>query len=223
MIPELHGASRSRRGASLSHALHPLGSKERPALRPEPPAAHEASDSERRLEQELSQLLSRRPVRSPDHQSSPNHSYAEIEPDEPLPRTVPFVGPHAPSQDGADAKAVDAATSAASEGPSDDGSAGDDAATHSESSPRPTLDPDRTNWFRAARRARRNRRLRFVGSWLITILVGGFIVSIAAMILFGMPVGKFAVQEQQTRQAANEDIMATPGRMAASRTRWHLN
>lgn len=86
----------------------------------------------------------------------------------------------------------------------------------------PRLEPRNTNWLLTARRARRNRKLRLAASWVITILVGGFIIAVAAAILFGIPGGKFAFREEALL-AATPELGVTPARTALSDTRWHLD
>jgi hypothetical protein len=84
------------------------------------------------------------------------------------------------------------------------------------------LKPSNTNWLRTARRARRNRKLRFAASWAITILVGGFIILVAAAILFGIPGGKFAYRKEAVL-AATPDFAASPARAEQLETRWRLD
>lgn len=154
------------------------------------------SGTELRLAEELSLLLARHPVKRP--RPHPMLSYADIEPPEPPARVLPS-GAHTEQPD------------AAKRSPPGDQNASND---------RERLQSYNTNWLATARRIRRNRNLRLVTSWSITLLVGGFIVSIAAIILFGPPGGKFAFRKH-LEVAAGQDSQTSQA--APSEARWQLD
>lgn len=156
------------------------------------------SDTEWRLEQELATLLSRKPARRP--RNHPLSSYADIEPPEPPARLLTS-GAHLDEPD-----------------------SNERLITEDQEDPnhRPRLQSYNTNWLRTARRLHRNHSLRLVASWSITIVVGSFIVTVAAVILFGPPGGKFAFRK-------NLEVVAETGLetgsmpMDVSETRWRLD
>ncbi len=78
--------------------------------------------------------------------------------------------------------------------------------------------PDTARWVKKARRARRNSSMRNAASWLVSILVGGFIVATVAIILLAGP-GRFNAAEWLTARAATEQPqpIAAPQPKPASR------
>lgn len=211
--------SRSPEPNSLQHAIRARSAAYLAPPHVEPLARPDPNDAERRLEQELSQILSRRPAKRPLRPTVSTNSYADIEPNEPPPRTMPFVGAHfqrAPH----DVHAGHPADALEDNAIGADDDAGDAYALATS----PPLEPSNTNWLLTARRARRNRKLRLAASWVITILVGGFIILVAAAIVFGIPGGKFAFREEAVLAATPEfNTTPSPARTALSDTRWHLD
>ncbi|WP_152024931.1 hypothetical protein [Candidatus Filomicrobium marinum] len=183
-----------------------------------PPTPTVPSDVEWRLEQELSAVLSRRPMRHRhfDDQTERSHAYADIEAPEPPPRTLPFVGPH-PST-------LNQTTEETGETDSlffVDEYAEEEVWPNTKNAGARSSDLKNTNWLLTARRARRNRGLRRIASWLITIIVGGFIISIAAAILFGIPGNeKFAFRKNAALEAP---AVSEPTRTALTKPRWRLD
>lgn len=159
-------------------------------------ADQDSSETELRLAQELSLLLARRPVKRP--RPHPMQAYADIEPPEPAPRVLSSGSRTGQSEAG------ERSTLTGPEPPND----------------RERLQSYNTNWLATARRIRRNKNLRLVASWSITLLVGGFIVSVAAIILFGPPGGKFTIRQQE---AAGGDAEIRTSQAAPPEARWQLD
>lgn len=166
--------------------------------RSDTPASPGPSDTAWRLEQELSVLLSRRPVRRP--KTHPLAFYADIEPPEPPARVLP-AGPNMDRPGGSERLNTD---------------------DQEASDYRARLEPYNTDWLLTARRLRQNHGLRLVASWSITIMVGGFIVSVAAIILFGPPGGKFAFRKN-LEVVAERGLDKEVAQTALSETRWRLD
>lgn len=216
MMSLFRGSVRPAEGAK-AHTSSPsvrrrLNPTKRPAEHSQAPAV--PSDAEWRLEQEFSAVLSRRPMRHRHYhdQTERSQAYADIEAPEPPPRTLPFVGPHplSPKQMGEESSAKDNLFFVDEYAEDEDW-----RDTTSEGSRSPS-NPANANWLLTAQRTRRNRGLRRVASWLITIIVGGFIISIAAAILFGIPGSdKFAFR----KSAALE----SPAYMEFAKPRWQLD
>lgn len=169
-----------------------------PAITPTGDSAdQDFSEAELRLAQELSLLLARRPVKRP--RPHPMQAYADIEPPEPAPRVLSSGSRIDQSE------ASERSTLTGPEPPDD----------------RERLQSYNTNWLATARRIRRNRNLRLVASWSITLLVGGFIISVAAIILFGPPGGKFAFRQQEA--AGGEGAEIRTSQAAPPEVRWQLD
>jgi len=161
-------------------------------------ANHGHSESEVRLIRELSVVLARRPVRR--LRSHPLLSYADIEPPEPPLRVLPPAS-HGDRHEGSERLGID-----------------DQIVSYD----RARLQSYDTTWLATTRRLRRNRKLHLVTSWSITILVGSFIVSVAAVILFGPPGGKFAFRKQ-LEVAAGQEVQMKTTQAAPAGVRWQLD
>jgi len=53
--------------------------------------------------------------------------------------------------------------------------------------PRGPVPPENALWVKTSKRARRNSCLRHFASWVISLVVGGFIITVVALILLGVP------------------------------------
>ncbi|MCH9808585.1 MAG: hypothetical protein K0U74_12715 [Alphaproteobacteria bacterium] len=136
----------------------------------------DVSKTELRLERELAVLLARNPKHSPPKQAAPD----DYDIDEPLHLSetakteVVGITP-APHAHGAETRAS----------PLPDESTPPTTATRNRGlGPRPE-----TPWIKSAGRSHRASFVRKAASVAITLLVTGFIISIVAVILFGMPSG----------------------------------
>ena len=217
--PFIGAAWRSLEPKSLQHAIR---ARSRPQFAPphiEPLARPDGTETERRLERELSQILSRPPVRRRHGHLDKLELLYEIEPDEP-PATMLFVGPHFHDQAATEPSVYLSNSRDADAG---DASGGDHEDAYGNQPLHGTeIDPRNTNWLKTARRARRNRTLRLAASWAITISVGLFIILMAAAILFGLPDGRFALHEQAVL-AATREFGTGAANPEPSVTRWRLD
>jgi len=173
------------KSGSLSQAVLADADADAPAEQAKPAPQSVRSDSQRRLERELSKILERRPSKKSKRKVRSTIN-ADIEPPEP------------PSRPGLGSSPADET----------------DSASGYEMT-RAELEARNTAWLENARRARRRQSLRLAASWLVALLVAGFIVAIVAAILFGMPGIKTADR--------HPDAVLTAGKNAEPATRWRLD
>ncbi|MEL7050096.1 MAG: hypothetical protein AAFO75_14270, partial [Pseudomonadota bacterium] len=90
----------------------------------------------------------------------------------------------------------------------------ENAAAHMPTEPRAAQSMSEKDWIKNARRRRWTSTLTYVGSWLLTIGIGGFIISTAAVVVLGP---KMVLEKSQTLWSTGLQLKAAPKPVSTNR------